>query len=97
MSIFDFDENAIKHLLPTNFDDIAYAAFKKFDKDDNNVIDRSELKGIFAEIQKSLNISEEITDEDINEAINQLDKNGNGVLEFGEFRKLFIGLYVVQN
>jgi Ca2+-binding EF-hand superfamily protein len=97
MSIFDFDENAIKHLLPANFDDIAYAAFKKFDKDDNNVIDKSELKAVFIEVQKSLDINEEVTDEDINEAINQLDKNNNGVLEFGEFRKLFIGLYVVQN
>lgn len=97
MSIFDFDENAIKHLLPANFDDIAYAAFKQFDKDGNNVIDRSELRTIFLEIQKKLNISEDVTEEDISEAIGQLDKNDDGVLQFSEFRKLFIGLYVIQN
>jgi Ca2+-binding EF-hand superfamily protein len=97
MSLFDFDEATIKHLLPANFDDIAYSAFKKFDKDNNGVIDRTELKVIFMEVQKTLNIIEEVTDTDINEAISQLDKNNNDVLEFDEFRKLFIGLYIIQN
>jgi Ca2+-binding EF-hand superfamily protein len=96
-SLFDFDEDAVKHLLPANFDDIAYKAFKKFDKDGNDVIDRSELRIIFQDIQKKLNINEEVTDEDITEAIGQLDKNNNNVLEFDEFRKLFIGLYIIQN
>ena len=97
MALFNFDEKVIKHLLPANFDDIAYQAFKQFDKDNNNVIDKSELKAIFEEVQQKLNISEEVTDEDINEAIAQLDKNHNDVLEFDEFRRLFIGLYIIEN
>jgi Ca2+-binding EF-hand superfamily protein len=97
MSLFDFDENAIKDLLPLNLNEIAYETFKKFDKDNNNVIDRSELKSIFLAVQKNLNIAEDVTDEDINEAIAELDKNNNEVLEFDEFRKLFIGLYIIQS
>lgn len=97
MSIFGFDEHSVKHLLPHNFDDIAYTAFKKFDKDNNNVIDRNELKVIFQDVQNILSIKEEVTDEDIDEAISQLDKNNNDVLEFDEFRRLFIGLYIIQS
>jgi Ca2+-binding EF-hand superfamily protein len=97
MSLFDFDENAVKPLLPLNFDEIAYTAFKKFDKDGNNVIDKSELRAIFLEIKKSLNIKEDVTEEDISEAIYYLDENNNNVLEFNEFRKLFIGLYIIQS
>jgi Ca2+-binding EF-hand superfamily protein len=97
MALFNYDEKQIKHLLPVNFDDIAYQAFKQFDKDNNNVIDKSELKTIFQDVQKKLNIEEEVSDEDIDEAIAQLDKNNNNVLEFDEFRRLFIGLYIVEN
>ncbi len=97
MSLFDFDEAELKHLLPADFDDIAYVAFKKFDKDGNNVIDKSELKVLFMDVKKELNINEEVTEEDINEAISQLDQNNNDVLEFNEFRKLFIGLYIIKS
>ncbi len=93
--LLKFEEADIKHLLPPNFDDIAVEAFKKFDRDGNGVIDRSELKTIFQEFQKKLQIEEEVSDETLSDAFSQLDKNNNDVLEFDEFRRLFIGLYII--
>ncbi|CAJ1386400.1 unnamed protein product [Effrenium voratum] len=55
------------------------AAFKRFDKDGNGRISRSELATVF----KSLNPN--MTDRDLDDLMNSADKNNDGSLEIAEF------------
>jgi Ca2+-binding EF-hand superfamily protein len=95
--LFDFDESLVKNLLPKNFEDVAKAAFKETDTNNSGSIDHSELKKLLVKVKEELGFEEDVTDEDVDEAISSLDKNKNAQLEYVEFRKLFIGLYIIKN
>jgi len=56
------------------------AAFKKFDKDGNGVISKSEL----VDVLKALN-SDAWDDASTNQLMSKADKNGDGVLQIDEF------------
>ena len=58
-------------------------AFKKFDKDGSGEIDREELGELSAELGHTL------TAEQINDALIDLDINGDGVIDLEEFKRWF--------
>jgi hypothetical protein len=48
------------------------------------------------DIAKEFNYSQEVSEDDAKTALKELDLNKNGLLEYNEFRKLFIGLYIIR-
>jgi hypothetical protein len=61
--------------------------FKQFDKDDNNTIDKNELKDLANALGHSL------SDEQLELAFKDLDLNKDGVIDFSEFKRwYFTGL-----
>ena len=96
-NLFDFDESLVSSLLPKNFEEVARAAFKETDINNSGSIDHSELKKLLIKVKDELGFEEDVTDEDVSEAISSLDKNNNSQLEYDEFRKFFIGLYIIRN
>ena len=58
-------------------------AFSKFDKDGNGTIDPKELG------QLSKDLGQEITEEQIEEAMKELDLNGDGVVDLEEFSRWY--------
>jgi hypothetical protein len=58
-------------------------AFKKFDKDGSGEIDREELGELSAELGHTLTV------EQINDALIDLDINGDGVIDLEEFKRWF--------
>jgi Ca2+-binding EF-hand superfamily protein len=92
----DFDENAVKEFLPPDFEEVARAAFKKYDTNQNGKIELNELFELMKQVANEFNYTESVTYEDAKKALEELDLNNNGVLEYDEFRKLFIGLCVVR-
>ena len=92
----DFDEDAIKDFLQKDFEDISKATFVKYDTNQDGKIDLEELFKLMTEVAKEFNYKDAITREDAEKALQELDLNKNGVLEYDEFRRLFIGLCVVR-
>lgn len=72
------DENAIK--------EIAEAAFKKVDTDGSGTIDKGELKALMDEASKSIGTS--VSENELNDIYNGLDKNKDGKLTVDEFTVL---------
>ena len=55
--------------------------FKLFDKDGNGLIDRDELRMVMAQL------GEKLSADDIDEMINDADRNGDGLIDYNEFVK----------
>ena len=55
--------------------------FKLFDKDGNGLIDREELRDVMQQL------GEKLSEEDIEEMIQDADKNGDGLIDYQEFVK----------
>lgn len=63
--------------------------FKKYDKNNNGVIEKSELSVAFKEIIGSIeDLSPEEHEKILNEGMKNFDENANGVIEFNEFTNI---------
>jgi Ca2+-binding EF-hand superfamily protein len=93
---YDIDEEAVKDILPPNFDEIAKAAFTKADINKDGIIDTKELHQLMKEIAKEFNYQQEVSLEEAKTALAELDLNKDGKIEYFEFRKLFIGLFIIR-
>ncbi len=71
---------------------VVQAVFEKFDADGNGSIDREELGSAIREFNEQAAPEEkvEITDEQVTEALNELDKNKDGKLQVEEFKVLVV-------
>jgi Ca2+-binding EF-hand superfamily protein len=92
----EFDEEALKEMLPPNFEETARNAFNKADINKDGSIDVKELHTLMKDIAKEFSYQQEVTEEDAKNALTELDLNKNGLLEFNEFKKLFAGLYIIR-
>ncbi|XP_057959223.1 calmodulin-like protein 11 [Malania oleifera] len=59
-------------------------AFKVFDKDQNGYISASELR------QVMINLGEKLTDEEVEQMINEADLDGDGQVNYDEFVKMMM-------
>ena len=57
------------------------ARFQMFDRDGNGLIDRSELKLVMQEL------GEKLSEEDIDEMIEEADTNNDGFIDYDEFAR----------
>jgi len=60
-------------------------AFRVFDKNNRGVIDTADLKTIFHALDPDM------SDEEIEQIINEVDEDGSGTVDFEEFMKLMSG------
>ena len=63
-------------------DDEILGAFRAFDLDKNNYVGAAEIRHVL------VNIGERVTDEEIDEMIRMVDRDGDGQVSFGEFYKM---------
>ena len=77
---------------PEKLQAIVDAVFEEFDKDKHGTIDEAELKGAIESFNENCPPEErtEITDEQIQEALKELDKNNDGKLQKDEFKVLIV-------
>jgi len=66
-------------------DDEILGAFRAFDLDKNNYVGAAEIRHVL------INIGERVTDEEIDEMIRMVDRDGDGQVSFGEFYKMVTG------
>ena len=66
-------------------DDEILGAFRAFDLDKNNYVGAVEIRHVL------VNIGERVTDEEIDEMIRMVDRDGDGQVSFGEFYKMVTG------
>jgi len=80
----EFIEMMEKHDAQEEADDIEglQMAFRAFDIDGNGKIDRAEL----AQVMK--NLGQELTDEEIDAMMKEADTDGDGAIDFEEFKAL---------
>merc|ERR1719233_1819477 len=57
------------------------STFNLFDKDGKGIINKKDLKNLLNEMKVDL------TDEELNDIVNDIDLDGNGQIEFAEFKK----------
>ena len=76
-----YDWAVEKHL--TLFKDEVEPAFKKFDKDGSGAIDKDELGQLMKDLGNELN------EEQLTEALKDLDLNGDGVIDLKEFSRWY--------
>jgi len=78
----------IKKLLAdeNTVNEIAAAAFKKVDTDGSGTIDKAELRALMDEASKSIGTT--VSDQELNDIYNGLDKNKDGKLTLDEFTVL---------
>jgi len=71
-------------------EDKIQAAFRRFDKDHNGFITASELR---IALQDSFcpgmkRVAEALTDDDVQEVMNEADLNGDGKISYSEFKEM---------
>ncbi len=64
-------------------------AFAVFDSDGSGLISRSELKGLLN------NLGQVLSDEEIDAMMNVVDKDGNGEIDFEEFKAMMVRSYML--
>ena len=75
-----------RNMQDGNFsDDEILGAFRAFDLDKNNYVGAAEIRHVL------INIGERVTDEEIDEMIRMVDRDGDGQVSFGEFYKMVTG------
>ena len=79
-----FLETAGTHMV-TQIAGTVEEVFKRFDKDGNNTIDKSELISLFKELN-----CPDISDEDLNTVFKQLDADSSGTIDLAEFTVWFM-------
>mmetsp|Transcript_16084 Transcript_16084/g.27159 ORF Transcript_16084/g.27159 Transcript_16084/m.27159 type:complete len:281 (+) Transcript_16084:220-1062(+) len=75
--------NKCEGLYKAKVDNEVSKIFTKFDYDKNNTIDKSELASLSKEL------GHELTAEELETAMKDLDMNGNGVIDFSEFKRWY--------
>ena len=80
-------ENVIKEILrdENKFNVLTELAFKAVDKDGSGFIDQSELEKIMAQICMEMG-AEVPSKEDVQEVLNDLDKDNNKSIDYNEFK-----------
>ena len=80
-------ENVIKEILKdeNKFNVLTELAFKAVDKDGSGSIDQSELEKIMAQICMEMG-AEVPSKEDVQEVLNDLDKDNNKSIDYNEFK-----------
>lgn len=81
----DFDEFLIMmahRMTIVDHDSEAREAFKVFDRNGDGYISKNELREVL------MSIGDKISEEDANVMIKDVDADGNGMIDFTEFRKL---------
>ena len=58
--------------------------FKKYDKDGSNYIDRGEIPAMFKDLAAELSSKKQMTPQQIDQALNSVDKNQDGRLSLDE-------------
>jgi Ca2+-binding EF-hand superfamily protein len=81
--------------MDSNYQDIATAHFKKYDKDKSNFIDLGELKSLMTDIAKEINFPAP-EDSEIQETLKEYDANQDKRISLDEFMKLFEVLYQMK-
>ncbi|CAM9611130.1 unnamed protein product [Discosporangium mesarthrocarpum] len=66
-------------------DDEIYEAFVSFDLDKNNFVGAAEIRHVL------INIGEQVTDEEVDEMIRMVDRDGDGQVSFTEFYQMVTG------
>jgi len=70
----------------SSIEEFSRQIFTRFDKDKSGTIDRKELKGMLEELTSGSNYK--VTEQDINDALKDLDSNNDGVVSEAEFLEL---------
>ena len=73
-----------KHSYDTNVEESLREAFRLFDKDGNGYISAAELRNIMT------NLSEKLTDDEIDEMVKNADTDGDGEIHFKEFSTIVV-------
>jgi len=88
----DVDSNGSGHINYTEFlaatldrkkyiaEDVCWAAFRVFDKDGSGTISRDELAQVLSDGEVKA-----VAQTDLNELLDEVDKNGDGEIDFQEF------------
>ena len=63
-------------------------AFAVFDTDGSGLISRSELKGLLN------NLGQVVSDEELDAMMGEVDKDGNGEIDFEEFKAMMVRVYI---
>ena len=63
-------------------------AFAVFDTDGSGLISRSELKGLLN------NLGQLVSDEELDAMMGEVDKDGNGEIDFEEFKAMMVRVYI---
>jgi calmodulin len=73
-----------RKMKDTDSDEELKEAFKVFDKDQNGFISAAELRHVM------INLGEKLTDEEVNQMIQEADINGDGQVDYEEFVKMMM-------
>lgn len=80
----EFVEMMAKKMKDTDSEEEIREAFKVFDKDGSGYIDSSELRQVMT------TLGEKLTDEEVDEMIQEADIDGDGQVNYEEFVKMMI-------
>ena len=86
----DVDTKRNEKLVEKELKSLVKDIWKKYDRDDNGVLDRDEIKSFVADILNDVKLDKQWQTEpdsaklDINEIFDQIDKDGNGTVDIDE-------------
>ena len=86
----DVDTKRNENLVEKELKSLVKDIWKKYDRDDNGVLDRDEIKSFVADILNDVKLDKQWQTEpdsaklDINEIFDQIDKDGNGTVDINE-------------
>jgi Ca2+-binding EF-hand superfamily protein len=82
--------------LPDNLIKEAHSMFNKYDRDNNNSIDKNELRNLLSDLSSEIGISMP-SDEDVEQIMYDVDLNHDKKLSRDEFLTLFQIIYQMKN